>query len=613
VTASLLGRWFDVLNDAGDGVTETLVVTPPGPAEFVFNRANANEFVRAQVNAYVESNRVRTFVLDVNPDYPTLGDGGFRVTVNRDDGFCPGNAWYNTSGGGNMNFCRAGGAFANTAFSSVVYHEYGHHLVHAGGSGQGAYGEGMADAIAVLMQDQPALGVGFRQATCDSGLRSADNDLRYPCWGEIHYCGQLISGCVWDVRNELLSTNPNDYLEILGGLVVNSILLHSGTSIDPGISIDFLTLDDDNETIFDGTPHFDQITAGFAAHGMVAPELALLAATFPDGLPEYVPPAGGTVRVEISGITAEPQPGTGVLHYDDGRGVLAIPMEEVAPNVYDAVFPPAPCRARLSYSFTVETTDGETATWPDGAPGERFEAVSAAGEIPILTDDFETDAGWTVEDENLADGSWERGVPSGSTRRGAPPSDEDGSGQCWLTDNGNGSTDVDGGPTRLMSPPFDLSGAVDPEIGYARWFTNNDDDIDRLDVHLSDDDGQTWTLLESVPNEPSGWIRRRFRVRDFVDLTPRVRVRFSTADDPDDSVTEAAVDALKIFEIACDITPCPGDVDASGGVGFDDLAILLGNWGGCPDPPAACAADLDASGHVGFDDLVRVLSGWGPC
>ena len=48
------------------------------------------------------------------------------------------------------------------------------------------------------------------------------------CGIEIHDCGQLLSGCVWDTRNQLVSTEPGSDQQILMALAVNSVLLHSG-------------------------------------------------------------------------------------------------------------------------------------------------------------------------------------------------------------------------------------------------------------------------------------------------------------------------------------------------------------------------------------------------
>ena len=51
---------------------------------------------------------------------------------------------------------------------------------------------------------------------------------------------------------------------------------------------------------------------------------------------------------------------------------------------------------------------------------------------------------------------------------------------------------------------------------------------------------------------------------------------------------------------------CPADFDGDRLVGFNDLVMLLGDWGGC-------RADLDADGSTGFNDLSILLGTWGIC
>jgi subtilisin-like proprotein convertase family protein len=269
VDAALDGQWFRVFNAAGEEVTES------SSFDLLFNSVNDTEEVRAQVNAYVESNRIRDFVLRYNPLYPTFTDEDIEVNTNISGGLCPGNAWYSWPDGSSptgysINFCLSSSTRPNTAYASVVHHEFGHHLVQAAGSGQGRYGEGMGDVMSTLIGDTPRLGIGFFN-DCDGQLRNADNNLQYPCSGSSHFCGQLISGCVWSTRNKLIQTNPEDYIDILSNLAVNAMLLHAGSGIDPSITIDYLTLDDDDVLLLNGTPHFDAIDAGFAAHNMGAP------------------------------------------------------------------------------------------------------------------------------------------------------------------------------------------------------------------------------------------------------------------------------------------------------------------------------------------------------
>ncbi|MCP3906077.1 MAG: hypothetical protein GY715_20840 [Planctomycetes bacterium] len=54
---------------------------------------------------------------------------------------------------------------------------------------------------------------------------------------------------------------------------------------------------------------------------------------------------------------------------------------------------------------------------------------------------------------------------------------------------------------------------------------------------------------------------------------------------------------------------CCGDLNGSGGVGFDDILVIIGHWGPC----GMCAEDLNDNGTVGFDDILVVIGLWGAC
>ena len=261
VTSYMSGQYFVVSDQGGPLETLTMTVTPPGPANFMHNAANTSEFIRAEVNGYIQANVVRGWALVQNPLYPVIASQtNFPVNVNINDS-C--NAYYDYS---SINFFRSGNGCPNTAYSNIVHHEYGHHLVASGGSGQGAYGEGMSDCAALLIADDPVEGYGF-QGDCNAGIRSAENTIPYPCSGEIHYCGQLLSGCVWDTRQELDITTPDTALAIISMLTVNSIPLHTGSGIDPSIYNTFIALDD---ACYGGV-HHAEITTGFGNHEMLPP------------------------------------------------------------------------------------------------------------------------------------------------------------------------------------------------------------------------------------------------------------------------------------------------------------------------------------------------------
>ncbi len=622
VTASLNGQWFDVFNASGPETSEATTVTPPGPADLLFNADNTSEQERAQVNIYVGANRIRDFVLQYNPAYPTLSTPNFETWANRTDGFCPQNAWY-SPGDPSINFCLSSGSIPNTAWSSVIYHEYGHHLVEAGGSGQCEYGEGMGDVMSVLILDDPNLGWGFF-GDCSSPLRDADNNCQYSpascttnCGGPCHSCGQLLSGVVWSIRNGLVVTEPADYIDVLSNIVVNSILVHTGSSISPDIALDYLTLDDDDADICNGTPHFSEITTGFADHGLFETSVSF---AFPGGLPQTVAPAGGTtVPVTLDCGTAPPDPGTGLLHVDTGGGFVSIPMTENSPNEYDAVFPASTCGSQVLFYFSAET-GGQTITEPADAPVSSFSTISATSLNVSFTDDFEADQGWAVSTSAL-DGPWQRDVPipNNVCDRGNPGTDADGSSQCYVTDNSSANgcnSDVDDGSTTLTSPVLDATGG-DAFVSYWRWYDNtfgSSPEQDIFVVEVSDDAGGSWTNLETVGPSGSevagGWFQKSFRISDFVTANNQFRIRFTASDTDPQSVVEAGVDGVEILVVNCD-GGVPGDADGDGIVGINDFLLVIGNWGPCPLPcPPTCQADLTGDCEVGIDDFLLVIGNW---
>ena len=80
VESPMNGQYFVVDNVAGSEETLTMSVTPPGPANFLHNAFNMSEEVRAQVNAYIQANIVRDFILAQNPAYPVIaGETHFPV------------------------------------------------------------------------------------------------------------------------------------------------------------------------------------------------------------------------------------------------------------------------------------------------------------------------------------------------------------------------------------------------------------------------------------------------------------------------------------------------------------------------------------------------------
>jgi len=315
-----------------------------------------------------------------------------------------------------------------------------------------------------------------------------------------------------------------------------------------------------------------------------------LSFTFPDGLPEYVNPYGGTVvRVNVGqyGI-----PGTGVFHYNYGTGWNQQNMSTQYPNQYRAVFPAIPCGSNVEYYFSAQRQGGTTINNPASAPAFCYYTLSGVGFVSIFEDNFETDQGWTVENLGASSGDWQRGVPvNDSGWDYDPASDADGSGRCYLTQNETGNTDVDGGAVRLTAPVFDMTGGGTISYDYYLYLTDADGS-DMLLVEM-DDNGGSGPWVEVDRHDTNGSTSWRNNIITEADITSaglgftaNMRIRFTANDADAQSIVEAGIDGFTVNSVDCggplpdvsiDMRPDNDPVYTTQGGSFDFTGVLKNN------------------------------------
>lgn len=299
-----------------------------------------------------------------------------------------------------------------------------------------------------------------------------------------------------------------------------------------------------------------QVSKAWTAVGVSVPSPSL-AFSYPDGVPEILTPDQDTTfEVTIVGASGgTPVAASGQIHYSlDGGDYVVVAMTPISSTGYQATLPGIPCGSQYEFYFSGE--EASTGTHYDPDPSSPYLAEAADAEVVIFEDNFETNQGWTVSGDAV-DGMWERGIPVGLGDRGDPPTDYDGSGQCYLTDNVDGNSDVDGGTTYLDSPVFDLSEG-DGKIEYARWYSNDWGDspyTDTMKIYISNNGGGNWTLVEKVGpvvQASGGWYEFSFMAGDFVTPTDQMKMRFEVSDLGAGSVVEAALDAFRVSRTTCD-------------------------------------------------------------
>lgn len=321
-----------------------------------------------------------------------------------------------------------------------------------------------------------------------------------------------------------------------------------------------------------------------------------LSLSFPDGLPETLVPAGDAIRVSIAeNAPGDLVPGSAVLRYDAGAGVVEVPLASLGGGVYEGAFPAIACGSTVAYWFSARDVEGFTVTAPNAAPGAgTFTAVSAIGLRPIFSLAMEADPGFSIgaPGDDATTGVWVRVDPRGTV---AQPEDDHTAAPgalCFVTGQGSagggdGENDVDGGTTTLVTGRLDFSEWADPVLSYWRWYSNNTGSspgADTFVVEASNDDGGSWTNVETVgptgADAIGGWIEHRFRLASAVTPTGLVKLRFKASDLGSGSIVEAAVDDLAAFEYVC--ADCNGN-------GIDDASDIKAgrsadaNGDGVPD------------------------------
>jgi len=343
---------------------------------------------------------------------------------------------------------------------------------------------------------------------------------------------------------------------------------------------------------------------------------------FPEGAPVSLPANANVMllfearrgRLQVDGAATR-------FYWRRGRSGPFTPamLTHLGNKVAWANMTTGPCGSVVQFYIETRTTGGATFTFP-------AEGAAAPIEVPVLestivfADGFESPGGWIagLPGDTATSGQWVRGDPIGTT---AQPEDAYAGTNCYFTGQGPvggqpGAADVDDGFTTLLSPRFSLAGAEGATVSYYRWYSNVAGAAPASDVFtisISNDDGQTWTTLETVgpggPGNAGGWIGVSLPLPAGMTPTANMRVRFVAADEGEGSLVEAAVDEFLVTAMGCPGPACLGDWDRDGVVNSGDISFFLTGW--LHDvQTGGTGADFDGSGQTNSNDISAFLNEW---
>jgi len=568
-TFYLAGSWASVnTNGVVPSFTQSL---GSSPITVTFdNDANIKE-----LSAYHSVQEIHDYYQNLASFFPGIQNTmDFQMTTNIDiAGTC--NAFYN----GDINFYDAGGGCNPTSeIADVIYHEYGHGInedvyqAYGGFFGNGALGEGYADTWANGRTEDPILGIGFFDNDPNGYVRRYDIDKKvYPqdLTGEVHGDGEIIAGCWWDTYLNLGSMQDRQFLFLMG---YSAVLDEPGGNegvLYQNVLIEALTDDDNDGNIFNGTPHYCEITSAFAIHGITIAGGAanvthnevlaaaaqtpiavdVVAASLPNAAVPYgyykINGAGSWTQFQLNNvggnnysgnIPAQPV-GTIVHYYLDLYDSCGTHTSVMPGNADLTTNPNIPYYILVGFNLlSDENFDNAAATWSTAAPGDGastgvWDITSPV--ISYLDPQFQTGQVQTDEDHS-----------TNATNICAV------TGNAGIND-GAGTQDIDDGHTTLTSPILDLTSYTNPAFEYWRWYSNDQGATPGTDfwlTYISDDAGTTWVPIENIDVADHSWRRFVFKVLDYVTLTNQVQIKFVAGDENAGSLVEAAIDDFKIYD-----------------------------------------------------------------
>lgn len=353
---------------------------------------------------------------------------------------------------------------------------------------------------------------------------------------------------------------------------------------------------------------------------------------FPEGRPQSAE-ADSLVTFPITIQNAAEQVDPNVsprvrFRFGDEGSYSAADLTALGAGLYEVILPTGACGVDVQYYFEATPVGGQVVTNASPEAPYTLSTFDPDFDTIVYEDHCEVDLGWTVgvPTDTATTGIWELAIPQATAAQ--PGSDHTPGGEkCWVTDGragtSLGSHDVDNGATTLTSPRLDATSPAgrDAYLVYHRWYSNDqgaNPNIEEMPILISNDDGATWTTLETVKENANAWVRKEFRIADFVEPTDQVRVRF-IAQDFVGSIVEAAVDDVLIIWRGCAPSTSPADLTGpemdgvpDGVVNIADLNYFLMLWLDADERADFTGPGLDGvpDGIVNTADLNYYLGLW---
>lgn len=486
VSAALSGPLYNVTAVQGGNLSAAGATIPSGGDEVAnleFNNPPA-QFGTAQTNGAYHLVDIRSYVQGILPSFGGYASQGVFVNENAT---C--NAYYDPANK-TVHFYAAGGSCNNTAFSNVIYHEYGHGVDdYFGGITSGSLSEAVGDIIAMFRAGNAIVGDYFY--TNGGSIRTGENSTSWPassCGGEVHCVGETFMGFGWQARKKLVASLGAGPGAALAEALFIGIIPVDNTSILSAVNQVFVA-DDDNADLTDGTPHYADLAAAAVMKGFAPPVVQFVTITHdphPDTWSQtqpylvyatLVPNAAASVSAAFVDWSVE----------GGASGSAAMAPTGVA-NQWAGAIPAQVGPKLVSYSIrAIDNASNQTLAPLDSTDAYRF---AVGKKTVLLFDDFETGIPGWVHGAVSGSDDWEIGNPQTFGTNQYDPLDPYSGIYCWGNDiqaqsssqNGNYPSNAN---NYLESPALNASGLTGLRLRYRRWLTVQSSTSDKATITVN--------------------------------------------------------------------------------------------------------------------------------
>jgi len=170
-----------------------------------------------------------------------------------------------------------------------------------------------------------------------------------------------------------------------------------------------------------------------------------------------------------------------------------------------------PC---TTYRFEVRTEDvlGNASRDTNGG---AFYGVDTAGWGTFLSETFDSDPGWTIDNGGFPTTGWAYGVPTGQGQDGYggpdPTAGFTGPSVYGVNLAGDAPASASDNEIKLTTPVIDLAAATSVQLRFRRWLGVEQDIYDHARIRLSTDGGASWQTVwenDGTTIDDTAWVEQ---------------------------------------------------------------------------------------------------------